>query len=68
MPTVKYTTIRVILAFVAYYDWELKQSDFKIAFLHGDFNEKIFFFNQPKGFESKYKPDRLYFYRNFSMS
>ena len=53
---VKYTTIRVILALVAFFDRELEQLDVKIAFLHGDLEEKIFMF-QPKGFEDKRKPD-----------
>ena len=51
---VKYTTIRVMLALVAYFDWELEQLDVKTAFLHGDLDEKIFMF-QPKGFEDKRK-------------
>ncbi|KAL2235740.1 UNVERIFIED_CONTAM: Retrovirus-related Pol polyprotein from transposon TNT 1-94 [Sesamum indicum] len=35
-PVVKYTTVRIILALTAHYDWELKQMDVKTAFLHGD--------------------------------
>lgn len=59
-PVVKYTTIRVMLAFVAYFDWELEQLDVKTAFLHGDLDEKIYM-SQPKGFEDKAKPDFVCF-------
>ncbi|KAL2505550.1 putative gag-pol polyprotein [Abeliophyllum distichum] len=45
---VKYTTIRVMLALVAYFDWELEQLNVKTAFLHGELDEQIFM-NQPKG-------------------
>lgn len=41
-PVVKYTTIRVILALVAHFNWELEQLDVKTAFLHGELDEQIF--------------------------
>ncbi|KAL0353203.1 UNVERIFIED_CONTAM: Tricyclene synthase 0e23, chloroplastic [Sesamum angustifolium] len=34
-PVVKYTTVRIILALTAHFNWELKQMDVKTAFLHG---------------------------------
>lgn len=37
-----YTTIKVMLTFVAYYDQELEQLDVKTDFLHDDLDEKIF--------------------------
>ncbi|KAL0286258.1 UNVERIFIED_CONTAM: Retrovirus-related Pol polyprotein from transposon TNT 1-94 [Sesamum angustifolium] len=33
-PVVKYTTVRIILALTAHFNWELKQMDVKTAFLH----------------------------------
>ncbi|KAL0373874.1 UNVERIFIED_CONTAM: Retrovirus-related Pol polyprotein from transposon TNT 1-94 [Sesamum radiatum] len=41
-PVVKYTTVRIILALTAHFDWELKQMDVKTAFLHGDLDENIY--------------------------
>lgn len=32
LPVVKYTTIRVMLALIAHFDWELEQLDGKTAF------------------------------------
>lgn len=60
MSVIKYITIRVTLAFVAYYDWKLEQLDVKIVILHGDLDKKIFIFRF-KGFESKSKPDHVCF-------
>ncbi|KAL2242583.1 UNVERIFIED_CONTAM: Retrovirus-related Pol polyprotein from transposon TNT 1-94 [Sesamum indicum] len=57
-PVVKYTTVRIILALTAYYDWELKQMDVKTAFLHGDLDENIYM-NQPFGFSDLSKPDHV---------
>ncbi|KAL0368464.1 UNVERIFIED_CONTAM: Retrovirus-related Pol polyprotein from transposon TNT 1-94 [Sesamum calycinum] len=57
-PVVKYTTVRIILALVAHYDWELKQMDVKTAFLHGDLHEQIYM-NQPCGFIDKKNPDHV---------
>ena len=41
-PVVKHMSIRVLLAMVAVYDSELEQLDVKMAFLHGDLEEKIY--------------------------
>ncbi|KAL2236677.1 UNVERIFIED_CONTAM: Retrovirus-related Pol polyprotein from transposon TNT 1-94 [Sesamum indicum] len=57
-PVVKYTTVRVILALTAHFDWELKQMDVKTAFLHGDLDECIYM-RQPVGFIEKNKPDHV---------
>lgn len=59
-PVVKFTTIRVMLALVALFDWELEQLDVKTAFLHGELDEQIFM-NQPKDFKDKLKPDYVCF-------
>ncbi|KAL2238396.1 UNVERIFIED_CONTAM: Retrovirus-related Pol polyprotein from transposon TNT 1-94 [Sesamum indicum] len=55
-PVVKYTTVRIILALTAHYNWNLKQMDVKTAFLHGDLDEHIYM-NQPVGFIDKIKSD-----------
>ncbi|KAL2241037.1 UNVERIFIED_CONTAM: Retrovirus-related Pol polyprotein from transposon TNT 1-94 [Sesamum indicum] len=55
-PIVKYTTVRIILALTAHYNWELKQMDVKTAFLHGDLDENICMC-QPAGFFDKSKPE-----------
>ncbi|KAL2243923.1 UNVERIFIED_CONTAM: Retrovirus-related Pol polyprotein from transposon TNT 1-94 [Sesamum indicum] len=55
-PVVKYTTVRIILALTAHYNWELKRMDVKTAFLHGDLDEHIYM-SQPVGFVDKLKPD-----------
>lgn len=55
-PVVKFTTVRIMLALVAHFNWELKQMDVKTAFLHGELNEKIFM-KQPEGFIDKRHPD-----------
>ena len=39
---VKYSSIRILLALVAQYELDLNQLDLKTAFLHGDFDEKIY--------------------------
>ncbi|KAL0302634.1 UNVERIFIED_CONTAM: Retrovirus-related Pol polyprotein from transposon TNT 1-94 [Sesamum angustifolium] len=62
-PVVKYTTVRIILALVAHYNWELKQMDVKTAFLHGDLHEQIYM-NQPCGFIDKKNPDHFKYENN----
>ncbi|KAL0431935.1 UNVERIFIED_CONTAM: Retrovirus-related Pol polyprotein from transposon TNT 1-94 [Sesamum radiatum] len=57
-PVVKYTTVRIILALVAHYDWEFKQMDVKTAFLHGDLDEQIYM-SQPYGFIDKTQHDHV---------
>jgi hypothetical protein len=48
-PVVKYSSIRVLLAMVAYFDLELEQLDVKTVFLHGELEEQIYM-QQPEGF------------------
>ncbi|KAL0412930.1 UNVERIFIED_CONTAM: Retrovirus-related Pol polyprotein from transposon TNT 1-94 [Sesamum radiatum] len=57
-PVVKYTTVRIILALTAHFNWELKQMDVKTAFLHGDLDETIYM-SQPDGFLSDKHPDHV---------
>jgi len=42
-------SIRILLAIVAYYDYEIWQMDVKIAFLNGNLSEDVYM-TQPKGF------------------
>ncbi|KAL0427907.1 UNVERIFIED_CONTAM: Retrovirus-related Pol polyprotein from transposon TNT 1-94 [Sesamum latifolium] len=55
---VKYSTVRIILALTAHFNWELKQMDVKTAFLHGDLDETIYM-SQPDGFVSDKHPDHV---------
>lgn len=48
-PVVKHSSIRVLLAMVAKFDFELEQLDVKTSFLHGELEETIFM-HQPEGF------------------
>jgi hypothetical protein len=45
-PVVKLTTIILVLGITATKDLHLEQLDVKTAFLHGDLEENIFFFNK----------------------
>ena len=57
-PVVKHTSIRVLLAMVAWFDLELEQLDVKTTFLHGELEEKIFM-HQPEGFVIEGKEDHM---------
>lgn len=56
---VEYTIIRIVLALVAHYNWELKQMDVKTAFLHGGLNGQIYMY-LPSGFIDKKNTDFVY--------
>ena len=49
-PVVKYKTIRMVLAMVVQFDWEIEQMDVKTAFLHGELVETIYMM-QLEGYE-----------------
>ncbi|KAA0067172.1 putative mitochondrial protein [Cucumis melo var. makuwa] len=51
-PVVKKSTIRIILALVAQYNWSLTHLDVKNAFLHGILQETVYM-AQPTGFQDK---------------
>ncbi|KAK9054204.1 hypothetical protein SSX86_025282 [Deinandra increscens subsp. villosa] len=55
-PVVKATTIRLVLSLAVTHRWNLRQLDFKNAFLHGDLNETIYL-RQPPGFVNIEHPD-----------
>jgi len=46
----KHSSIRILLALAAQYDYELDQLDVKTAFLHGDLEEEIYM-TQPLRFK-----------------
>lgn len=58
-PAAKFTSIRIILALAAHYDWELEQMDVKTAFLNGDLEEEIYL-QQPEGRTVEGKPSWVY--------
>ena len=53
------TSIRTILSVVTVQGLYIQQLDVKIAFLHGDLEDKIYMY-QPKGYEVKQKEDFVY--------
>ena len=55
-PVVKHPSIRVLLALVAQFDFELVQLDMKTIFLHGNLEEEIYM-SQPNGYVVADKED-----------
>ena len=41
-PVIKPSTIRIILALVVHFDWEIRELDVSNAFLHGNLREEVF--------------------------
>ena len=57
-PIVKCKTIRMVLAMVVQFNWEIEQIDVKIVFLHGELDETIHM-RQPEGYEEGRQGDLL---------
>nr|GEZ00561.1 hypothetical protein [Tanacetum cinerariifolium] len=57
-PVADIRAIRILIAIVAYYDYEFWQMDVKTAFLNGYLNEKVYM-EQPEGFVNPKYPNRL---------
>ena len=57
-PVVKHSSIRILLALAAQYDYELGQLDVKTTFLHGDLEEEIYM-TQLLGFKVTWKEKLL---------
>ncbi|KAI3784117.1 hypothetical protein L1987_43210 [Smallanthus sonchifolius] len=51
-------SIRILLAIVAYYDYEIMQMDVKTAFLNGHFTKDVSMV-QPEGFEDPENPNKV---------
>ena len=58
-PTVRISTILVVLAIVAHYDLELHQLDVDTAFLYGKVEEKVYM-EQPDGYEDAKYPQHVW--------
>lgn len=66
-PIAKYTSIKILLALITHFNWELDKLDVKTAFLYGVLDKTIYM-NQPKGFEVNSKPEKVYLLKKSLMS
>ncbi|GJT51315.1 putative retrotransposon ty1-copia subclass protein [Tanacetum coccineum] len=57
-PVANIRAIRILLAIVAFYDYEIWQMDVKTAFLNGHLSEDVYMV-QPKGFVDPKRPNRV---------
>nr|GEV29349.1 retrotransposon protein, putative, Ty1-copia subclass [Tanacetum cinerariifolium] len=57
-PVADIRAIRILIAIVAYYDYEIWHMDVKTAFLNGYLNEEVYM-EQPEGFVNKKYPNRV---------
>ena len=55
-PVIKASTIRVILALVVHFDWQIRQLNISNVFLQGSLCEKVYM-EQPQGFIDNTQPD-----------
>ena len=63
---VNFTTMRVMFALCAHFNWELKQMDVKTAFLHGDL-DKPMYMKQPHGYVDSKFPNHVCSLRKLCM-
>ncbi|GJV10697.1 retrotransposon protein, putative, ty1-copia subclass [Tanacetum coccineum] len=57
-PVADIRAIRILIAIVAYYDYEIWQMDVQTAFLNGYLNEEVYM-EQPEGFVNQKYPNRV---------
>ena len=57
-PIAMLKSIQIMLAIVAYHDYEIWQMDVKTAFLNGHLEEEVYM-SKPKGFVSSEKPNQV---------
>nr|GEY02787.1 hypothetical protein [Tanacetum cinerariifolium] len=57
-PAAEIRAIRILIAIVTFYDYEIWQIDVKTAFLNGYLNEEVYM-EQPEGFVSQKFPNRV---------
>ncbi|GJV87883.1 retrotransposon protein, putative, ty1-copia subclass [Tanacetum coccineum] len=65
-PVADIRAIRILLAIIAYYDYEIWQMDVKTAFLNGHLTEEVYMV-QPKGFVNPKYPYRACKIQRFNM-
>ncbi|GKD62062.1 retrotransposon protein, putative, ty1-copia subclass, partial [Tanacetum coccineum] len=58
-PVAEIKAIRILIITAAYYDYEIWQMDFKIAFLNGHLSEEVYM-EQPEGFVNPKYPNRKF--------
>ena len=60
-PTLRYSTLRTVLALASMEGWKLGHVDVSTAYLYGDLEEEIYM-EQPKGYNAKLGPngEKLY--------
>jgi transposase InsO family protein len=55
-PVAKFTTVRILLALAAHFDWDIEQMDVKTAFLYPEIEEEVYI-AMPEGYKMFYPED-----------